>query len=66
MYGIAALCGIGFTMSLFISSLAFQQGGSAIAVDDRLGILVGSLLSGVLGYVVLRLSSANRPQVVEG
>jgi len=65
MYGIAALCGIGFTMSLFISSLAFQQGGSAIAVDDRLGILVGSLLSGVLGYVVLRLSSANRPQVVE-
>lgn len=54
IYGIALLCGIGFTMSLFISSLAFEQGGSAIAVDDRLGILVGSMLSAVLGYMVLR------------
>lgn len=63
MYGIALLCGIGFTMSLFISSLAFEQGGSAIAVDDRLGILVGSLLSGVAGYLVLRWSSSSRQPV---
>lgn len=60
IYGISLLCGIGFTMSLFISSLAFVQGGSgsaAIAVDDRLGILLGSVLAGVVGYLVLRLSS---------
>ena len=57
VYGVALLCGIGFTMSLFISSLAFEQGGPDFAVDDRLGILVGSVLSGVLGYLILRLAS---------
>jgi NhaA family Na+:H+ antiporter len=57
LYGVALLCGIGFTMSLFISSLAFEQGGSAIAVDDRLGILVGSILSAVAGYLVLRFTT---------
>lgn len=55
--GVAGLCGIGYTMSLFISSLAFEQGGSSIGVDDRLGILTGSLLSGLTGYLVLRLTS---------
>lgn len=59
LYGIALLCGIGFTMSLFIGSLAFEQGGSNIAVDDRVGILVGSLASGILGYVILRFSKSN-------
>jgi NhaA family Na+:H+ antiporter len=59
LYGVALLCGIGFTMSLFISSLAFEQGGSAIAVDDRLGILVGSMASAVLGYAILRFSSGS-------
>lgn len=57
LYGVSLLCGIGFTMSLFISSLAFEQGGPDFAVDDRLGILVGSILSGVLGYLVLKFSS---------
>ena len=57
IYGVSLLCGIGFTMSLFISSLAFEQGGATIAVDDRLGILLGSVLAGVVGYLVLRLSS---------
>ena len=57
LYGVALLCGIGFTMSLFISSLAFEQGGPDFAVDDRLGILVGSVLSGVLGYLVLRFAA---------
>lgn len=53
--GVSLLCGIGFTMSLFISSLAFGQGeGNAILVD-RLGILVGSGLAGLSGYWVLRL-----------
>jgi NhaA family Na+:H+ antiporter len=54
MAGIALLCGVGFTMSLFISSLAFEQGGAGLGVDDRLGILVGSILSAVVGYGVLR------------
>jgi len=54
LYGVALLCGIGFTMSLFVASLAFEQGGPDFAVDDRLGILLGSFSSGILGYVVLR------------
>lgn len=54
LYGVAMLCGIGFTMSLFVSSLAFEQGGGGYAVDDRLGILLGSLASALAGYVVLR------------
>lgn len=57
LYGISMLCGIGFTMSLFISSLAFEQGGPDFAVDDRLGILVGSIASGLLGYLLLRFTS---------
>jgi NhaA family Na+:H+ antiporter len=49
------LCGIGFTMSLFVASLAFEQGGAAYLGLERLGILTGSLLSAVTGYVVLRI-----------
>ena len=52
IYGCALLCGVGFTMSLFIGSLAF--GGSEKAFDERLGILAGSLVSGLLGYLALR------------
>ncbi|RMH52887.1 MAG: Na+/H+ antiporter NhaA [Zetaproteobacteria bacterium] len=52
LYGIALLCGIGFTMSLFIGSLAFEQGMEAV-VDERAGIMVGSLLSGLAGSGVL-------------
>jgi NhaA family Na+:H+ antiporter len=62
LYGVAALCGIGFTMSLFISSLAFEQGGSAMAVDDRLGILAGSVASALLGYMILRLTTGGRSE----
>ncbi len=58
LYGAALLCGIGFTMSLFIGSLAFEQGGPDYQVDDRLGILLGSLVSGVLGYLILRYAPA--------
>jgi len=56
VYGVSMLCGIGFTMSLFIGSLAFEQGGPALGVDDRIGILAGSLLSGSLGYLLLRFA----------
>jgi NhaA family Na+:H+ antiporter len=55
LYGTTLLCGIGFTMSLFVASLAFEQGGAAYLGLERLGILTGSLLSAVTGYVVLRI-----------
>ncbi len=54
LYGTALLCGIGFTMSLFIGSLAFESTGVDLLFDERLGIIAGSLLSGVCGYLVLR------------
>ena len=54
LYGVSLLCGIGFTMSLFIRSLAFAPGTIEESMDGRLGILAGSLLSGLFGYLVLR------------
>jgi NhaA family Na+:H+ antiporter len=56
LHGAALLCGIGFTMSLFIASLAFEQGSASYLGLERLGILLGSFLSGLLGYVVLRVT----------
>lgn len=54
LYGTSALCGIGFTMSLFIGSLAF--GGNAEKLfDERIGIILGSLMSGIFGYLILRV-----------
>lgn len=61
LYGSALLCGVGFTMSLFIASLAFEQGGPAYSGLERLGILSGSLVSGLVGYVVLRTSLSPAP-----
>ncbi|MFT5482447.1 MAG: NhaA family Na+:H+ antiporter [Halieaceae bacterium] len=58
LYGAAALCGVGFTMSMFIGSLAFEQTGVNLLFDERLGIIVGSVLSGLLGYAILRISIA--------
>ncbi len=57
MYGLSVLCGIGFTMSLFIASLAFEQGAIPYAMNDRLGIIAGSLVSALLGYGILRAFS---------
>jgi len=56
LYGTAALCGIGFTMSLFIGSLAFEETGVNLLFDERLGIIEGSLISGIVGYLILRYS----------
>jgi NhaA family Na+:H+ antiporter len=53
LYGVSILCGIGFTMSLFIGTLAFDP-SSANNIDPRLGILIGSILSGVIGYLLLK------------
>jgi Na+:H+ antiporter, NhaA family len=54
LYGVALLCGVGFTMSLFIGSLAFEATGANQLFDERLGIIMGSILSAVAGYAVLR------------
>ena len=58
LYGVSILCGVGFTMSLFVGSLAFENVAfEAQAVfDERLGIILGSLLSGIAGYLVLNYS----------
>lgn len=53
MFGVSALCGVGFTMSLFIAGLAFEGAGSAYVVQTRIGILFGSLASAVLGLALL-------------
>lgn len=58
LYGTAALCGIGFTMSLFIGGLAFS--GATTDFDERIGIIAGSLISGVIGYLVLRRSLSGK------
>jgi len=56
LYGTAVLCGVGFTMSLFIGSLAFEETGMNLLFDERLGIILGSLISGIVGYLVLNAS----------
>lgn len=59
IYGVALLTGIGFTMSIFIANLAFPY-QDVIINEARLGILVGSFLSAVTGYIALRV--ATRPK----
>ncbi|MEW6981730.1 Na+/H+ antiporter NhaA [Colwelliaceae bacterium 6471] len=54
LYGVALLCGVGFTMSLFIGSLAFEQSSTSPIYQDRLGIVIGSFISGLLGYFVIK------------
>ncbi|WP_426810816.1 Na+/H+ antiporter NhaA [Pseudomonas sp. WOUb67] len=55
--GVAILCGIGFTMSLFVGSLAFAPGSSDYAGMDRMGILTGSFFAAVIGYAVTAMAS---------
>lgn len=57
IYGLALLCGVGFTMSLFIGSLAFKGENLYLLEKVKLGVVTASLLSGVLGYITLRLSA---------
>ena len=54
IYGTALICGIGFTMSLFIASLAF--GDNELTTLVRLGVFTGSVLSGIAGYSILSLA----------
>jgi len=53
LFGVSALCGVGFTMSLFIGGLAFEHTGTDYFVAHRVGILLGSLVSGLLGLAIL-------------
>jgi len=61
LYGTSEICGTGFTMSLFIGSLAFEKTGVDLLFDERLGIIIGSLASGMLGYVILKWSLPKQP-----
>lgn len=53
LFGMATLCGIGFTMSLFVGSLSFDASHVEYLLTHRLGILLGSLLSAIVGFIVL-------------
>jgi len=57
-FGVCLLCGVGFTMSLFIGALAFAGQDAAYETQLKLGVLCGSLLSGVLGALMLLRTSA--------
>ncbi|WP_082431116.1 Na+/H+ antiporter NhaA [Novosphingobium sp. KN65.2] len=61
LWGMSVLCGIGFTMSLFIGALAFPRYPLLIE-EAKLGVLVGSLFSSLLGYAILRFAKSPLPR----
>ena len=59
IFAVAILCGIGFTMSMFLASLAFNaDAGESINALSRLGILLGSTVSAIVGYIALKVTTA--------
>jgi NhaA family Na+:H+ antiporter len=58
VWGVSILCGIGFTMSLFIGGLAFP-GNELLIEEAKIGILSGSAISAILGYVILRMTTTH-------
>ena len=63
LFGVCLLCGVGFTMSLFIGALAFEGQGADYATQVKLGVLCGSILSGVAGTLVLLRRNARHDLV---
>ncbi|SES82729.1 Na+/H+ antiporter NhaA [Thalassotalea agarivorans] len=62
LYGVSLLSGIGFTMSLFIGSLAFEAIPDSSIYQDRLGIMVGSFIAGIIGYFVIKHGVKDLPE----
>ena len=62
IYGVALLTGIGFTMSLFIGSLAFEEGNFDHIVATRVGVLGGSVVSALAGFLILRRVFTFKPK----
>ncbi|BDR13859.1 Na+/H+ antiporter NhaA [Vibrio sp. STUT-A11] len=62
IFAVSVLCGIGFTMSIFISSLAFANVSPEFDTYARLGILMGSTTAAIIGYVLLHLSLPKKAQ----
>jgi NhaA family Na+:H+ antiporter len=60
LYGVALLCGVGFTMSLFIGGLAFSPEDHTAQAEIRLGVVAGSVLSTLAGMAVLAWSQSRR------
>lgn len=65
LYGIALICGVGFTMSLFIGSLAFEHGGFSQIAALKVGVITGSVVSGLCGWLVLHLSLPKAPAEIQ-
>ena len=64
LYGVSLLCGIGFTMSLFIGGLAFA-GSPALSDAVKIGVLGGSVIAGLTGWLIFRLAPGRAPQPAE-
>jgi NhaA family Na+:H+ antiporter len=60
LYGVSALCGVGFTMSLYIGALAFPGGEGLAQTQVRAGVVLGSVASALIGVAVLSWSAARR------
>lgn len=66
LYGVSLLCGIGFTMSLFIGSLAFEEQGLAYLASVKAGVLIGSIVSAILGgFIISRATALHSSEEVE-
>lgn len=63
LYAVAVLCGIGFTMSLFIGGLAYT--GQEMAASVRIGVIIGSLLSAFIGYGLMHYATRERAQEIK-
>ena len=64
MFGLAALAGIGFTVSLFITELAFTD--NTFIDQAKIGIFIGSGLAGIVGYTILRMAKTPQERIEEG